>query len=76
MPIKPQSPCLGCKDRVADPNCHSTCEKYIAYDNVNKALREERIRIADANWIQNSIELRRIDMYRKKMFCKSRRTKG
>ena len=31
---KPFSPCKGCTPetgRSADPNCHVTCEKYVAY---------------------------------------------
>ena len=27
------TPCRGCKDRRADPNCHTDCEKYLAYKN-------------------------------------------
>lgn len=68
MPARPQAPCLGCKDRVADPNCHTTCEKYIKFDTANKALRAERIRVAEANRVQNEIENRRIDMAKKHKF--------
>ena len=25
------SPCFGCVDRVAEPNCHGTCERYAEY---------------------------------------------
>lgn len=25
------SPCKGCQDRTVEPNCHITCEEYIAY---------------------------------------------
>jgi len=32
------SPCKGCKDRVAEPNCHITCERYLA----EKALYDEK----------------------------------
>lgn len=37
--MKKQAPCLGCNDRVAVPNCHSTCEKYIKYDTENKEIK-------------------------------------
>ena len=37
-------PCKGCDDRVAEPNCHATCEKYKAWrgklDKVNEAERQ------------------------------------
>ena len=32
-------PCLGCKDRVADPNCHDGCKLYAKY---REELKEER----------------------------------
>lgn len=25
------APCKDCPDRVVEPNCHMTCEKYLAY---------------------------------------------
>lgn len=25
------NPCYGCQDRVADPNCHDTCERYLLF---------------------------------------------
>lgn len=46
--MKPKAPCHKCTDRVVDPPCHSTCEKYISFrqalDDYNKAYREERDR--------------------------------
>ena len=32
--------CHGCPDRVADPNCHSTCEGYIDRAAASKAKSE------------------------------------
>lgn len=68
MTSKPTPPCLGCKDRVADPNCHSVCEKYIQFNNENDALRKAKMQRAEINSILNAIERRRIDMARKHKF--------
>ena len=36
-------PCAkDCPNRSAIPNCHSTCERYLAYDAERKALAEKR----------------------------------
>lgn len=32
------APCKGCLDRVAEPNCHETCEEYLLF----KWLKEEQ----------------------------------
>ncbi len=37
-----QPPCKNCIDRKV--GCHSTCEKYIAYDNEHKRVCSERAR--------------------------------
>lgn len=40
-------PCKGCRDRVVEPNCHMTCEKYLAYrahvDRVREIKSQEKI---------------------------------
>lgn len=28
------APCKDCPDRVVEPNCHMTCEKYIAFQEM------------------------------------------
>ena len=72
---KPQAPCLGCTfetGRSVEPNCHMTCEKYLAFDRECKELREKRYKIIEENRIQREIKERRIrlatsgGMYRKK----------
>lgn len=35
------SPCHGCRDRTAVPNCHASCERYATF-----AAERERIRRA------------------------------
>ena len=37
---KPMPPCLDCPDRK--PKCHSTCEKYITYQNDNREYQKLR----------------------------------
>lgn len=34
--------CKDCPDRVAEPNCHMTCEKYLAEKEKDEAIREAR----------------------------------
>lgn len=38
----PKAPCYKCKERHM--HCHSECERYIYYDNLNKLAREQRQR--------------------------------
>ena len=35
-------PCKGCEDRVAVPNCHSTCERFLQWESEHNAERERR----------------------------------
>ncbi len=67
---QPKAPCLNCEIRHL--GCHITCEKYQEFDRLNNLFRQEKIRIAEENRVQNDIEHRRIKMasegrmYRKK----------
>lgn len=56
---RPESPCLDCPDRCPDPNCHTTCEKYLEFDRLMKILRQEKIDTAKKNEDQYRIEARR-----------------
>lgn len=51
-------PCKGCKDRVAVPNCHHTCELYLEWSKVHSKERaEERKQIeSDQDFIGYKIE--------------------
>lgn len=43
-------PCRGCPDRVPDPNCHTTCERYLEYRAVMEERYKERalkVQVAD-----------------------------
>jgi len=31
---KPDVPCRGCKERVAEPNCHPTCSRYQEFKRI------------------------------------------
>ena len=46
MPIK--APCKDCKDRKV--GCHSTCEKYKAYQESNSKIRKARVQKAQERW--------------------------
>ena len=38
------NPCLGCTERVPDPNCHDTCERYfdsLVLNEKKKAARKK-----------------------------------
>lgn len=37
--MKDTCPCNGCNDRVAVPNCHSTCEKYVSWNSRHQERR-------------------------------------
>lgn len=55
-------PCRDCKDRITDGsgNCHSTCEKYIAFRTERDAMLEKKQRQAelDEMFIENKRKLR------------------
>ena len=34
-------PCNNCKDRVSEPNCHATCEKYLQFAKQRKEELKE-----------------------------------
>lgn len=57
---KPQSPCLGCKERVADPNCHGYCEKYIAFRKELDKQNAVEYKQKQIHLIANGIEVDRI----------------
>ena len=39
----PKAPCKGCSDRCADPNCHMTCDRYLAFRNERDAANSKRL---------------------------------
>ena len=39
--MKPQSPCQFCEDRKENGICHSYCEQYLEYVDLNDAEREK-----------------------------------
>lgn len=36
------APCRDCPDRVVEPNCHMTCEKYLEFQAYRQALIDSR----------------------------------
>ena len=46
-------PCFGCEERVPEPNCHGTCERYKAWqaenERKNEVIRKDRQRYAISN---------------------------
>ena len=76
---KPQSPCLGCKERVAEPNCHGYCEKYIAFRNELDRQNAEKYKQKQIYLIGSGIEVDRIractsgKLYKSKYNSKKRR---
>ena len=65
--MKIDVPCIGCKDRTAEPNCHSLCERYIAYDTMRKALIEDRRKERELDNIQYDLAIRRRKMGGRKL---------
>lgn len=51
------NPCIDCKDRTVEPNCHTTCEKYAVQREENKKRKEYlrgRNGAAESSWLFNS----------------------
>lgn len=46
------SPCKDCKDRVAEPNCHTTCKRYL---EEKAKYNEKKQQIYDAK-MQDAVE--------------------
>lgn len=68
--MKDVCPCLGCKDRTAEPNCHSTCyERFIPWserqEERKKRERDSKIREGQFIAIRNE-SARRSEKYRHK----------
>lgn len=36
------APCKGCPDRVVEPNCHMTCERYKEFQAYRQAIIDSR----------------------------------
>lgn len=34
-------PCKGCEDRCIEPNCHTTCQKYLDFLNRLKVVNQK-----------------------------------
>lgn len=53
-------PCKGCKDRRAEPNCHTDCERYLSYINELHAKRDKvwEGKMKDMVWLSSSIKQR------------------
>ena len=43
-------PCKGCPDRTADPNCHTSCESYLAYREERDRLNAEKYAECGSVW--------------------------
>lgn len=51
------SVCMDCPDRVADPNCHSTCEKYLKEKQVKDKIKKRKEKDNVVNdWYFNSLD--------------------
>lgn len=75
------APCKDCPDRVPEPNCHITCEKYLTFKRLKEEQKSEQVKIAKMEQIQNDIERDRIrkastgSFYRSKYKSKKGRKK-
>ena len=55
-----QGPCgKDCPDRCGDPNCHMTCEKYLAYKEKAEKLKKEEFERKEHETTMRCIDLRR-----------------
>lgn len=58
-------PCKDCKDRIV--GCHSTCEKYISFQNYNNKIKEKKTLYNNLNDYFVKSNLNMIDRERKKL---------
>lgn len=47
-----KSPCKGCTERSVQPNCHSTCERYLAYRAWKDAQNAEKLQQVHADYVR------------------------
>lgn len=69
---QPESPCLGCTDRCPEPNCHMTCEQYLAFRRECDILQKARMKTAKEYDDMRFIEQRRIKLASEGRFYKQR----
>ena len=55
--------CAGCKDRCSDPNCHSTCERYLKAKEENESARKDNYNKSQVDFALRQLEN---DRYRRK----------
>ncbi len=60
------SPCKGCRDRVVEPNCHGTCERYIVWKTAVENRRENMRMESQMNRMSDSMTAWLLKKMRKK----------
>lgn len=63
-----KSPCLCCPDRVADPNCHMTCETFLNWEATHTQFREDVKRRKREQANKNRITIESVRRNKKKRF--------
>lgn len=54
------APCKDCPDRVPEPNCHMTCEKYLTFKRLKEEEKQRQTETAIHEQRMNDIERDRI----------------
>lgn len=47
------APCKDCKERVVEPNCHMTCEKYLSWKAKDRIVRVKESKHNQMYWSDN-----------------------
>lgn len=60
------SPCKGCEERTAEPNCHGICEKYLTWQREHKEDLDRKYEIKRQEGVITEAAIDHIRRCRKK----------
>lgn len=69
------APCKDCPDRVVEPNCHMTCERYKEYQSYRQDLIDSRKSSREYKDYKRVIQERVNKAYRNMAGCKRYRNR-
>ena len=58
-------PCKDCPDRSIEPNCHTTCEKYLAQVKEYEIIKNEKSKESDFNEFKKDMVTKMKKRYKK-----------
>lgn len=60
------APCRGCQDRVVEPNCHMTCERYLAFVEELERIKEEQKKEKESEYVNYHNRMKYLEGRRKR----------